>query len=193
MDLDVDACLAQVRCQDQDAARVLVEHLYPFVIRIIRRHRPRRIEEEDLAQEIFIKMFAKLDQYAGEVPLEHWVSRIAVNHCLNALRAESIRPEWRLADLSEEQSSALEAVTQAATPDPTPAQRIASQELVDQLLQSLEPEDRLLIQMLELEECSIEEVRQVTGWSSPYIRVRAFRARQKLNRRFSLLRKQARL
>jgi RNA polymerase sigma-70 factor (ECF subfamily) len=47
--------------------------------------------------------------------------------------------------------------------------------------------------MLELEECSIEEVRQVTGWSSPYIRVRAFRARQKLNRRFSLLRKQARL
>ena len=193
MDLDVDACLAQVRCQDQDAARVLVEHLYPFVIRIIRRHRPRRIEEEDLAQEIFIKMFAKLDQYAGEVPLEHWVSRIAVNHCLNALRAESIRPEWRLADLTEEQASALEAVTQAATPDPTPAQRIASQELVDQLLQSLEPEDRLLIQMLELEECSIEEVRQVTGWSSPYIRVRAFRARQKLNRRFSLLRKQARL
>lgn len=193
LDFEVDACLAQVRRQDQDAARVLVEHLYPFVIRIIRRHRPRRIEEEDLAQEIFIKMFAKLDQYAGEVPLEHWVSRIAVNHCLNALRAESIRPEWRLADLSEEQASALEAVTQAATPDPTPAQRIASQELVDQLLQSLEPEDRLLIQMLELEECSIEEVRQVTGWSSPYIRVRAFRARQKLNRRFSLLRKQARL
>lgn len=193
LDLDVDTCLAQVRCHDQDAARVLVEHLYPFVIRIIRRHRPRRIEEEDLAQEIFIKMFAKLDQYAGEVPLEHWVSRIAVNHCLNALRAESIRPEWRLADLSEEQASALEAITQAATPDPTPAQRMASQELVDQLLQSLEPEDRLLIQMLELEECTIEEVRQVTGWSSPYIRVRAFRARQKLNRRFSQLRTQARL
>ena len=63
LDLDVADCLARVRGQDQDAARCLVEHLYPTVIRIVRGNLPRRAAEEDLAQEIFVKMFAKLDQF----------------------------------------------------------------------------------------------------------------------------------
>src|SRR5215471_451607 len=112
-DLDFDAaeCLARVRMQDQDAARSLVEYLYPTVIRIVRGNLPRRAAEEDLAQEIFVKVFDKLEQFQGAVPLDHWVSRIAVNHCLNAIRAQKSRPEWRMSDLSEEQAAALEAAT----------------------------------------------------------------------------------
>src|SRR4029077_14818410 len=101
LDLDVADCLARVRGQDQDAARSLVEYLYPMVIRIVRANLPRRAAEEDLAQDIFVKMFQKLDQFRGDVPFDHWVSRIAVNHCLNAIRAQKNRPEWRMADLSE--------------------------------------------------------------------------------------------
>ena len=101
--------------------RCLVEYLYPTVIRIVRRHLPRRAAEEHLAQDIFVKMFAKLDQYRGEVPLEHWVSRIAVNHCLNALRAQKARPESRMADLSEDQMAALDAVTTATIEEPNPS------------------------------------------------------------------------
>ncbi|MBU6401869.1 MAG: hypothetical protein KGS61_16255 [Verrucomicrobia bacterium] len=82
LDLDVAECLAHARRQDQDAARSLVEHLYLTVIRIVRRHLPRRAAEEDLAQEIFVQIFQQLDRFQGEAPLEHWVSRIAVNHCL---------------------------------------------------------------------------------------------------------------
>ncbi len=193
MDLDVEACVARVRRQDQEAARQLVEHLHPTVIRIVRRHLPRRTGEEDLTQEIFIKMFEKLAQYRGDVPLEHWVSRIAVNHCLNALRAEGHRPEWRMADLSEEQAQVLETAAGAPDQQPHPAQRMAARELCDLLLESLDPEDRLLIQMLEMEERSVEEVCQVTGWSSPYIRVRAFRARARLNKRFRHLQQKAHL
>ena len=103
---DVQACLEQVRQRDQTAARELVEHLYPLVIRIVLSKLPWRESEEDLTQEIFLKMFSKLDQYQGSVPFEHWVSRIAVNHCLNALRAQKNRPEWRWADLTEEQANA---------------------------------------------------------------------------------------
>jgi len=193
LDLDVAECLARVREQDQDAARSLVEHLYPTVIRIVRTHLPRRAAEEDLAQEIFVKMFAKLDQFAGEVPIEHWVSRIAVNHCLNAIRAQKSRPEWRMADLSEEQAEALEAVTTGETHDPQPGHLIGARELVEQMLEALDPKDRILIRLLEMEDRSIEEIRQVTGWSSAVIRVRAFRARRKLNKLFGKLRQEAQL
>lgn len=193
LDLDVLACLVRVRVGDQDAACSLVEYLYPTVIKIVRRNLPRRTLEEDLAQEIFAKVFEKLDHYRGEVPLEHWVSRISVNHCLNAIRSQRIRPEWRMADFSEEQAAAIEAATAGPATDLTPAQSIGARELVELLLSALEPEDRLLIQMLEVDELPVEEVRAVTGWSIPYIRVRAFRARRKLNRRFGALRKKGNL
>jgi RNA polymerase sigma-70 factor (ECF subfamily) len=193
LDLDVADCLARVRGQDQDAARSLVEHLYPTVIRIVRANLPRRAAEEELAQDIFVKMFQKLDQFRGDVPLEHWVSRIAVNHCLNAIRAQKSRPEWRMSDLSEEQAAALEAATADHSHDPDPALQSGARELVDKLLEALNPEDRLLIRMLEMEDLSVEEVRQRTGWSATLIRVRAFRARQKLNKRFRRLRTEGRL
>jgi RNA polymerase sigma factor (sigma-70 family) len=188
LDLDVADCLARVRGQDQDAARSLVEHLYPTVIRIVRANLPRRAAEEELAQDIFVKMFQKLDQFRGDVPLEHWVSRIAVNHCLNAIRAQKSRPEWRMSDLSEEQAAALEAATADHSHDPDPSLQTGARELVDRLLEALSPEDRLLIRMLEIEDLSVDEVRQRTGWSATLIRVRAFRARQKLNKRFGRLR-----
>ena len=121
LELDVADCLARVRGQDQDAARSLVEYLYPMVTRIVRANLPRRGAEEELAQDIFVKMFQKLDQFRGEVPFEHWVSRIAVNHCLNAIRAQKNRPEWRMADLSEDQAAALEAATADHTHNPDPA------------------------------------------------------------------------
>ncbi len=193
MDLDIADCLARVRKQDQDAARSLVEFLYPVVIRIVRGNLPRRAAEEDLAQEIFVRMFAKLDQYEGQVPLEHWISRIAVNHCLNAIRAQKSRPEWRMADLSEQQAAALESVTTAVVRDPDPGQLVGAHELVEQLLEPLRPKDRLLMRLLEIEDRSVEEVRQLTGWSSAVIRVRAFRARRKLNKLFRKLRNEARL
>lgn len=182
-----------MRKQDQDAARSLVEYLHPAVIRIVRANLPRRAAEEDLTQDIFVKMFEKLDQFQGEVPLEHWVSRIAVNHCLNAIRAQKVRPEWRMADLSEDQAMALDAVTTGAVHDPLPSHLIGARELVEMLLEALSPKDRLLIRMLETEGLSVDEVRQVTGWPARYIRVRAFRARRKLNKRFGTLRKEGRL
>ena len=58
---DLAGCLNRVRQRDQTAARELVDHLYPFVIRIVRAHLPRRVSEEDIAQDIFLKMFSRLD------------------------------------------------------------------------------------------------------------------------------------
>ena len=81
-------CLRRIEQGDEIAARELLHHFYQFVLKLVRAHLPRQISEEDLVQMIFIKVFHKLDQYAGRMPLEHWISRIAVNTCLNALKAE---------------------------------------------------------------------------------------------------------
>ncbi len=179
--LDVAACLERVRRGDDDAARELVSHLYPLVIKIVRAHLPRRVAEEDLAQEIFLKMFANLGQFRGVVPFEHWVARVSVTTCLDQLRAQKRRPEMRMADLSETEAEMLDTVT-AGQNEPHPSQAMAARELVTKLLECLSPQDRLVITLLDLEEKSLAEIRQITGWNETLIKVRAFRARQKLKK-----------
>jgi RNA polymerase sigma factor (sigma-70 family) len=178
---DEAACLRRVRERDEGACRELVEHLYPAVIRIVRAHLPRRDAEEDLAQEIFMKMFARLDQHREKVPLEHWVARIAVTTCYDKLRAQQRRPELRRADLTDEESERIDRIA-VNTGDGTNMEALAARELVEQLLERLNPRDRLVINLLELEQRSIEEIRQMTGWNNSLIKVRAFRARQKLRK-----------
>jgi RNA polymerase sigma factor (sigma-70 family) len=186
--LDVAACVARVRLRDEEAARALFRHLYPLVARLVHSHLPRRTSQEDLVQTVFMKMFANLDSFSGAVPLEHWVSRIAINTCLNQLAAEKARPELRWADLSEEQAQALEAMS-AGSDDLDPSHNLAARELVEKLLAQLAPPDRLLLTLLHLEGRSVDEVRQITGWNVPVIKVRAFRARRKLRKQFDKLMK----
>jgi RNA polymerase sigma factor (sigma-70 family) len=183
---DVAACVERVRRRDEDAARALFRHLYPLVARLVRSHLPRRTSQEDLVQTVFMKVFANLDRFSGAVPLEHWVSRIAINTCLNQLAAEKVRPEVRWADLTEEQAAALEAVT-AGPEAQDPLQNLAAREIVEKLLAQLPPPERLLLTLMHLESRSVEEVRQITGWNVPLIKVRAFRARRKLRRHFKTL------
>ena len=94
------ALVDRARGDDGVSARELIQQLYPLVAKIVRAHRPQRTAEEDLCQMIFVKVFQNLHQYSGKVPISHWVSRIAVNTCRNAVAAERARPELRHADLS---------------------------------------------------------------------------------------------
>ncbi len=178
---DLAGCLDRVRKHDQVAARDLVEHLHPLVIRIARSHLPRRVAEEDLAQDIFLKMFTRIDQYKGEVPFTHWVSRIAVTTCIDHLRAQKRRPEFRMADLSETEAEVIgSAITNEN--DIAPDDALAARELVQKLLERLKPDDRLVIQYLDLDQKTIAEISQLTGWNPTLVKVRAFRARRKLQR-----------
>ncbi|MEY4488149.1 MAG: hypothetical protein RIQ79_657 [Verrucomicrobiota bacterium] len=186
---DIDGWLVRIRAGDQGAARQLVDHLYPQVIRIVRARRPRRMAEEDLAQDIFLKMFSRLEQYQGQVPLSHWVSRIAVTTCIDALRAQQRRPELRWADLSETEADTLDAVLTREDATDT-ADALAAHELVHKLLNQLEPRDKLVLQMLDLEQKTLLEIRELTGWSITLIKVRAFRARRKLQKLFQQLKQQ---
>jgi RNA polymerase sigma-70 factor (ECF subfamily) len=130
---------------------------------------------------IFIRIFQKLDQFSGKVPLEHWVSRIAINTCLSQIQSEKVRPEFRHADLSEEEVAVVNNL--AATPEELgPDQTFAARDLVERLLTVLKPAERLVIDLLYLQQRSVAEIQAVTGWGASLVKVRAFRARQKLKR-----------
>ena len=128
---------------------------------------------------IFIKVFQKLNQFSGKVPLEHWVSRIAVNTCLSQIEAERVRPELRHADLSEEQQAVVENLA-TSSDELAPDRQLASRQLVEHLLQLLKPAERLIIDLLYLQGRSVEEIHKITGLGVAAIKVRAFRARQKM-------------
>ncbi len=183
---DLVGCLERVRRRDQVAAKQLVEHLYPLVSRIVRSHLPRRVAEEDLAQDIFLKMFTRLEQYQGNVPFPHWVSRIAVTTCIDQLRAQKRRPEFRWADLSETEAEVLDNIITDER-DVLPGDALAARELVQKLLGQLKPDDRMVIQLLDLEQKTIAEISSLTGWNQTLVKVRAFRARRKLQKLFQEL------
>jgi len=176
---DVLALITRVRRSEEAAAKELVDQTYPIVIRIVRNHLPRRELEEDLAQEVFLKIFSKLQQFRADVPFEHWVSRIAVNTCIDHLRKQKNRPEFRLADFTLEQQAALENLQNTAS---LPAERSPEEmrELLNRLMLVLKGDERLVIQLMYLEERSVAEICDLTGWKASKIKVTAFRARQKL-------------
>lgn len=181
-----NARLQRVKENDPEAAHELVRELFPLVMRIVRGHLPRRMDPEDLAQIVFVKVFQKIDQFHGDAPFPHWVSRIAVNTCLNELRAEKARPELRWADLGEEQAEALERILDRSDEAPVDEQA-GTRELAHRLLESLPPRDRLILTLLDLEEHSVAETARITGSPEAVIKVRAFRARRKLRKEMERL------
>ena len=183
-DSDAGALVKAALQNDDEAARELVRRLYPLVVRIVRAHRSRRTAEEDVCQMIFIKVFQKLPQFSGKVPLEHWVSRVAVNTCLNQIESEKVRPEVRHADLSLEEQAVVENLA-SSTNELAPDQRFASRQLVEHLLAGLKPVERLAIDLLYLQGHSVEEIRKITGWSAALVKVRAFRARRKMKQQLA--------
>jgi len=180
-DLDDLAWAARVLEGDEDAARVLVDRLYPTVIKCVRYRLPRRTSEEDLVQAIYARIFAHLNQFSGTVPLEHWVSRIAVNTCLNQLKHERVRPELRMSDLREEEEVVVRHLLQT-TDEVSTSQASAARELLERLLARLRPDERLVVTLLHLEEKTIKEISELTGWSITLVKVKAFRTRQKLRK-----------
>jgi RNA polymerase sigma-70 factor (ECF subfamily) len=136
---------------------------------------------EEAAQETFLKAFAQLKSFEGRGSMEGWLTRIATNTCLNMLRSAKRRPEVVNADLSDDETEFLETVSSAVgSGHPLDAeQKVVAVDLAERLLETLSPEDRLALTMMDGEGASVNEVAEVTGWSESKVKVRAFRARKK--------------
>ncbi len=178
----MDHLVNQVKQGHEAAARALVEALYSQVITTVRKHLPQqRHEEEDVAQDIFLKMFTRIQQYRGPQPFAHWVSRIAVTTCLDRLRAQKSRPVRTFTDLDLDPTLFRDTHSWDADGDAEAAPSQLSSELVESLLATLKPQEQLILRMLDLEQKSVAEITELTGWGASKIKVTAMRSRRKLS------------
>ena len=165
-----------------DAARFepLVKKYSPRIFGTARRYARREDEVQDIVQEIWMKAFQKLASFRGEAPFEHWLMRLAVRTCYDFLRAHQRNRESSFTDLTEPEDDWLERF--AADPANAPEDAAAAKQLIDRALEQLSPPARMVITLLEIEDRPVKEIAQLTGWSVPLVKVRAFRARAELRK-----------
>lgn len=172
-----DSLVARALEGDPSAERALVDALWPSVMQRIHRHCPRRETAEDLAQDVFLKVFSKLEQFRGG-NLEAWVDRIARNVCYDALRKQRVRPEWTFTDVGT-------LPEEAPDPHSVDVNDLEAAEVIAKLFQQLPDEVAWLLREVELEQRSISEVAADMGWTQTAARLRLFRARRKLRSVFN--------
>jgi RNA polymerase sigma-70 factor (ECF subfamily) len=165
-----------------DAARfeVLIKKYSPRVFATARRYARREDEVEDIAQEVWLKAFQKLGGFRGEAPFEHWLMRLAVRTCYDFLRSHRRNRETAFSQLSEPENDWLDRFV--AQPESAGENADAARQLVERLLAQLSPAARLVITLLEIEERSVKEIAELTGWSVTLVKVRAFRARAEMRK-----------
>ncbi len=178
---DWNAVIERAKDGDDSAACWLVGSLQGHVLRIVRNHLPRCVDEQDLVQEVFMKMFAKIDSFRGVQPFPNWVARIALNTCYDHLRKQKSRPEVRFSDLSATDMEFVETIRAGASATATSESDRDGRALVEKLLSTLNPRERMVLQLMDLEKKSLREVCALTGWGISKVKVTALRARRKLN------------
>src|ERR1700744_4238255 len=172
--------IAAVLAGDAASFEPLVQKYSPRFFAPARRYARRDSEVEDIVQEVWLKAFDKLKSFRGEAPFEHWLMRMAVRTCYDFLRGHQRNRESAFSELSEPEDDWLERF--AAAPDSASATADAAKLLVARVLEKLSPEARLVITLLEIEDRSVKEIAELTGWSSPLVKVRAFRARGEMKK-----------
>jgi RNA polymerase sigma-70 factor (ECF subfamily) len=183
-----DELVAATRAGDELAFAQLFERHRRLVSRLAYRFFPRREQVEEIIQESFIKAYFALDDYQGgnEKSFASWLARIAVRACYDELRRIQRRGESSIGDLTEEEAAYLSKSLRDLSVSGNVEGAAISRDLVNKLLARLRPDDRLILALLKLEELSVAEISNLTGWTAAKIKMRSHRAQHGLRK---LLRK----
>ncbi len=161
---------------------------------LVRRHQKRvmaivggilrwRDDIEDVAQQVFLKVYLSLKRFDGRSSFSTWLYKISVNETYDHLRKKKARRLVYESDLSEEQEQQLRLTTSTGTgsgPGPLALERLEARQVVDRLLGELNREDRMMLVLKEVEGFSVEEIGDLLGQNTNTVKVRMFRARRRL-------------
>jgi len=172
--------IAAVLRGDAASFEPLVEKYSPRVFATARRYARRESEIEDIVQEVWLKAFQKLGSFRGDAPFEHWLMRLAVRTCYDFLRGHQRNRESMFSELTEPEEDWLDRFV--SQPESATEHADAAKLLITRIMDQLSPPARLIITLLEIEDRSVKEISQLTGWSIPLVKVRAFRARAEMRK-----------
>jgi len=168
---------------DVNAFEHLLEKYKTRVFKIARRHVPQD-QAEETAHEVFIRVFQSLPSFKGRSGFKTWLESIAVRTCYDYWRKHYQSREVPMSSLTEKQEAWLETVISedADLSLGEKDSREEAREVLGRLLEGLTPEERMVLELVHLEERSVKEAATLTGWSTANVKVRSFRARRKLQK-----------
>ena len=180
---DSDLELARLaREGDESAFEEIMRRYSPRVFRFASKFFRQRSLVEEAAQEVFLQAFTQLGSYEGRGSMEGWLTRITTNTCLNLLRSSKRSPELTVSDLTEDETNWLDnKLSDAARERHQSSERsLVAADLAGRVLQTLAPDDQLVLTLIDGEDASVKDVVKLTGWSESKVKVQAFRARRRM-------------
>jgi len=182
-EFDEDDLIRRTLGGDHDAFELLVRRFSPRVFNIIGSFFRRRDMIEDIAQEVFTKAFFSLASFTLGRSFEAWVAKIAVNACYDQLRAMRRRSENQTPQYAAEQEDdwlELQMLQAARDRHASAERQREAADTAERLLTKLDPEDRVVLVLMDRDGYSVSEISEMTGWGQSKVKVRAFRARRVL-------------
>jgi RNA polymerase sigma-70 factor (ECF subfamily) len=167
----------RIRTGDQSAFRELVERHQSRIFRVVYGILNHQADAEDVAQDVFAKVYFAIHQFDHRSSLITWIYRIAVNEAYSHLR--KMRNRRRYEGDSSGDAAAAD-VHSVIDQRPTPDRAAAHRDLLNKLLALIPEDDRLLLLWREVEGCSITTLAEMIGMNESTIKVRLFRIRRKL-------------
>jgi RNA polymerase sigma-70 factor (ECF subfamily) len=142
-----------------------------------------REDVEDIAQQVFLKVYLSIGRFDGRSSFSTWLYKITLNETYDHLRKKKARKLVYESDLSEEQERHLHETSGSTRPgssSPMALERIESRQMVNRLLMELGAEDRMMLVLKEVEGFSVQEISELTSQNTNTVKVRMFRARRRL-------------
>jgi RNA polymerase sigma-70 factor (ECF subfamily) len=171
--------IEKARTGDSAAFNQLVLAYRRRILATISRLIGRPEDVEDVAQEVFVRLYYSLDQLRTAEVFEPWLYRLTINASYDYLRRVKRRRESRMADLSEQQVLAADSLA-GGKQQRDDAEKSRVREFMDALFQHVSEQDRLLLTMKEVEGLSLKELEEIYGIKENALKVRLFRARQRV-------------
>src|ERR1700739_1553404 len=158
---------------------------------LVRRHQNRvfavaggilrnREDVEHIAQQVFLKAYFSIKRFDQRAAFSTWLYKITVNECWDLLRKKKVRPLVYESELSEEQATMYLASEQKNEQGPDVRERLEVRQQLEQWLECLEERDRTMLTLKEVQGFTVEEIAEILGINGNTVKVRLFRARQKI-------------
>jgi RNA polymerase sigma-70 factor, ECF subfamily len=170
----------RVQAKDEIAFKEIVERyqskVFSIIYGILRNHN----DAEDIAQQVFAKIYFSIGNFDFRSSLLTWIYKITVNECYDYLRKKRVRKLVYESDFSEEDSMQMENSQTARDQTVAIDKTLERRDMLMKMLSKVSEEDRMLILLKEVEGRSVEELAEMTGMNENTIKVKLFRTRQKL-------------
>ena len=174
-ELPDESLVESAKSGEDEAFAELVRRHKRKVLRLASRYAKDTGELDDIAQDIFIKIYRNLGGYRKEAPFEHWLTKVAISACYDFLRKKkNVSRDVPIEDVEYNLSVPAD--------EGKKLEALQAKEMLDKALAKLKPMERVVITLLELEERPVKEIAVITGLSESNIKVRAFRARKALKK-----------